>query len=67
MRSGRARAVLHDAVGRRLGVLDVGSQQPGTHRLSWDRDKEGRRLSAGAYFVLLDMGTEQSRLKAVVR
>jgi hypothetical protein len=61
------RAALHDAIGRQVGVLDAGEQKPGTHRLSWDRDKEGRRLSAGAYFVLLDMGTEQSRLKAVVR
>ena len=37
------------------------------YRTSWDRDREGRRLSAGAYFVLLDTGTEQVRLKAVVR
>ena len=58
---------LHDAVGRQVGMLDAGEQKPGTHRLSWDRDNEGRRLSAGAYFVLLDTGTEQSRLKAVVR
>jgi hypothetical protein len=58
---------LQDALGRRVGVLDAGQQQPGVHRLSWGRDGEGRKLSAGAYFVLLDMGTEQSRLKAVVR
>ena len=61
------RATLHDAVGRQLGVLDVGSQQPGTHRLNWSRDGEGSRLSAGAYFVLLDMGMEKARLKAVIR
>jgi len=61
------RATLHDAVGRLVGVLDAGSQQPGTHRLSWTRDAEGRRLSAGAYFVLLDLGTEQTRLKAIMR
>jgi hypothetical protein len=42
-------------------------QQAGTHRLSWNRDGDGRKLSAGAYFVLLDMGAEQARLKAVVR
>jgi len=62
----RVRATVHDAVGRQLGVLDVGSQQPGTHRLSWDQDHGGRKLASGAYFVLLDMGKEQARLKAVV-
>jgi len=35
--------------------------------MHWDRDAEGRKLSAGAYFVLLDMGKEIARLKAVVR
>ena len=65
--SAYVRATLHDAVGRQVGVLDAGEQRPGIHRLSWDRDNEGRKLSAGAYFVLLDMGTEQARLKAVVR
>jgi hypothetical protein len=63
----RVRASLHDAVGRKVGVLDAGEQTPGTHRLRWDRDTEGRRLSAGAYFLLLDLGTEQARLKTVIR
>jgi hypothetical protein len=61
------RATLHDAVGRQVGVLDAGSQQPGTHRLSWNRDGGESKLSSGAYFLLLDMGKEQVRLKAVVR
>jgi len=63
----RVRATLHDAVGRQVGSLDAGEQQRGTHRLRWDRDVDGRRLSAGAYFVLLDMSAEQARLKVVVR
>ena len=63
----RVRATLHDAVGRQLGVLDVGSQQPGTHRLSWNQGRGGRSLASGAYFVLLDMGMEKATLKAVVR
>ena len=61
------RATLHDAVGRQVGVLDAGIQQSGTHRLSWNHTQEGRRLSAGAYFVLLDMGSGQVRLKSIVR
>jgi hypothetical protein len=63
----RVSATLHDAVGRQVGTLDAGEQKPGLHQFSWDRDNEGRKLSAGAYFVLLDMGTEQTRLKAVVK
>jgi hypothetical protein len=63
----RVRATVHDAVGRQLGVLDVGSQQPGTHRLSWNQARGGRKLASGAYFVLLDMGSEKSTLKAVIR
>jgi hypothetical protein len=63
----RVRATLHNAVGRRIGMLNVGEQNAGTHRLGWSRDPEGRRLSAGTYFVLLDLGAEQARLKAVVR
>ena len=49
----------------RIGWND--EQQPGTHRLSWTSDGNGLKLSPGAYFVLLDMGKEQARLKAVVR
>jgi len=61
------RATLHDALGRRVGMLDAGRQNAGVHRLGWNSSPEGRKLSAGAYFVLLDMGTEQARLKAVVK
>ena len=64
--SAHVRVTVHDAVGRQVGYLDAGDQQRGVHRVNWDRDSEGRRLSAGAYFVLLDIGTEQTRLKAVV-
>ena len=65
--SAPVRATLHDVLGRQIGELDAGEQKAGTHRLSWDHDSEGRKLSSGAYFILLDIGTEQARLKAVVR
>jgi hypothetical protein len=65
--SARVHATLHDAVGRQVGVLNAGEQAPGTHRLGWTRHSEGRRLSAGTYFVLLSTGAEQFRLKAAVR
>jgi hypothetical protein len=63
----RVRATLHDAVGRQVGVLDIGVQEPGTHRLGWNQDRGGRKLASGAYFVLIDMGSEKSTLKAVIR
>jgi len=63
----RVRATLHDALGRQVGALDIDIQEPGTHRLSWNQDREGRKLASGAYFVLLDIGKEKARLKAVVR
>jgi hypothetical protein len=62
----RVRATLHDALGRRVGTLDAGNQNAGMHRLGWNSSPDGRKLSAGAYFVRLDMGREQARLKAVV-
>jgi hypothetical protein len=65
--SAHVRATLRDAVGRQVSVHNLGEQTPGTHRLGWTRDSEGRRLSAGTYFVLLDLGDEHARLKAVVR
>ncbi len=65
--SARVRATLHDAVGRLVGSLDAGQQNAGLHQLIWNRDPEGRKLSAGAYFVHLNMGKEQARLKAVLR
>jgi hypothetical protein len=65
--SARVRATLHDAVGRLVGSLDAGQQNAGLHQLGWNRDQEGRKLSAGAYFVHLNMGKEQARLKAVLR
>ena len=64
--SARVRATLHDAVGRLVGALDAGQQQAGVHRLSWKSDV-GQKLRAGAYFLLLDMGREQARLKTVLR
>jgi hypothetical protein len=63
----RVRATLHDVTGRLVGKLDAGEQMTGSHRLDLTRDADGQRLASGAYFVLLDMGTEQARLKAVIQ
>jgi hypothetical protein len=44
-----------------------GMQQSGTHRLSWNQGRRGRKLASGAYFVLLDMGVEKATLKSIIR
>jgi hypothetical protein len=63
----RVRATVYDAVGRQVSMLDAGEQKAGTHRLSLNRDREGRKLSAGAYFVMLETGSERAGLKAAVK
>ncbi|MBM3332963.1 hypothetical protein FJY68_14145 [candidate division WOR-3 bacterium] len=65
--SARVKASVFDATGRQFGKLDAGAQKPGLHRLSWGQDAAGRKLSAGAYFVRIDIGSEHATLKAVVR
>jgi hypothetical protein len=57
-----------DPCGRRIKTLVSARQMPGRHDLRWDRtDWYETKVARGAYFVLLDTGTEQARLKAVVR
>ncbi len=63
----RVRATVHDAAGRQVASLDAEAQTSGTHRFGWTCDKEGKKLSAGAYFVVLDAGERQARLKAIVQ
>ncbi len=63
----RVRATVHDAIGRLVCAIDAGKQPAGTHRLGWTRGSKGKKLSAGAYFVVLDASEKQAKLKAVVR
>jgi hypothetical protein len=60
-------ANLHDVTGRLVGTFDAGEQQSGMHRLDLSRDSKAQHLAAGAYFLHLDMGSEQAKLKAVIR
>lgn len=63
----QVKATVFDAAGRQVKVLHSGPQPAGAHQLCWDTNTPDHRASSGAYFVLLDTGTEQARLKAVVR
>jgi hypothetical protein len=63
----RVRATVFDAAGRQIRVLHAGTQPAGTHQLSWNTAAPDHGACSGAYFVLLDTGTEQARLKVVVK
>lgn len=63
----RVRAVVYDQAGRKVRELLCGQQNAGEHRLAWDGSgSDCTRSSRGVYFIVLDRGTEQDRLKAVV-
>jgi len=43
---------VYDVTGKLVETLVSGSQEAGTHTVTWDgRDEEGRKLSSGLYFI----------------
>jgi len=65
---GRVDVAVFDPCGRRIKTLASERQMPGRHNLKWDRtDSHGTKVTRGAYFIVLNTGDEQARLKAVVR
>jgi len=65
--AGRVRVSVHDALGRRKASLFSGIQPAGIHQVSWDLRGGGTKVVPGTYFVLLDVGQQQTRFKVVVR
>lgn len=55
---------IHDARGRRIDRIELGTVEPGMHRFQWDgRDHGGRRVTSGIYFVLVTAGPQSVRTK----
>lgn len=55
-RTARIELALHDQQGRRVRTLFDGECAAGEHSLAWDvRDGSGRKVSAGLYFVRLEV------------
>ncbi len=53
-RDALVRLAVHDARGREVAVLAEGPRPAGAHRLDWDgRDRQGRELPSGVYFLRL--------------
>ena len=64
----RVQVSIYDMAGRVVKSLFEGHQQAGDHSLTWDYvDNDGRRVSYGVYFIVVDRGGERDRLKAIAR
>jgi flagellar hook assembly protein FlgD len=56
-----------DVAGRRVTTLYSGRQAPGTHRVTWDgRDRSGRSVAGGIYFVRLESSDFRATSKMVL-
>ena len=56
-RAGRVRITIHDLQGRSMGTLVDGLVPAGTDAATWDgRDRAGRDVHGGVYFVRLECG-----------
>ena len=55
--SARVEIFVHDLSGRRVATLESGLRPSGTHSLVWNgRDRDGRSVAAGIYFIQLSLG-----------
>ena len=61
--AGVVELTIHDAAGRRVGVLDRGDRSAGSHRIEWPLP--GRALAGGIYFARLRYAGETTTLRLV--
>lgn len=58
---------VYDASGRRVALIERSSRGPGRHERVWDgRDRGGRRLASGVYFLHLRAGEVEAVRKLVI-
>ncbi len=58
-RPGDIRLSVHDVAGRLVRTLAVGHAETGGHMVQWNvRDRSGRRVPAGSYFLRLQTGED---------
>ena len=64
---GRARVVFYDAEGRRVVALAPADRPAGEWRVRWDgRGTDGRRLTAGMYFGVVEFGGERRAARLIL-
>jgi len=57
----------YDVTGRLVRRLESGLRPAGWHSVSWNRtDRDGRRATAGVYFIQLRAGNRETSRKVVV-
>ncbi len=65
--AGDATLEIYDVSGRRVAQLHSGKAEAGEHTASWDlADDDGKRVSAGVYFVRFVSGAEERSTRLVV-
>jgi FG-GAP repeat/FG-GAP-like repeat len=66
---GRHRLAVYDVQGRQVALLADGVEPAGRHSLRWNaRDRDGRQLAAGIYFLRLELnGRVESRKMVITR
>ncbi|MBU1674718.1 T9SS type A sorting domain-containing protein, partial [bacterium] len=66
-RPGPVRLTVHDARGRVLATLVDGVKAAGTHEAAWEgRDKTGKHVPSGTYFIHLETDDESSVRKTTL-
>jgi hypothetical protein len=66
-RAGGVSLAIYDVTGARVRTLVNGERAAGEHTATWDgRDDGGRRLGAGAYFVKLAHGGQETTQRVVL-
>jgi hypothetical protein len=64
---GEATLAVYDVRGRLVRRLAAGTQSPGDHVVTWDgRDRNGRLVPAGTYFIRMDASGEAFTRKVVL-
>jgi hypothetical protein len=68
-RGAKLRLAVYDVAGREVALLADGVQPAGRHTMRWNaRDHSGRLVSAGVYFVRMEVaGSSESRKLVVTR
>jgi hypothetical protein len=65
--SGDVKLRVYDAAGRLVRTLENGHRSAGLHEVVWDRKSEdGRRVSAGVYFAMLERNHEMKVQRLLV-
>ena len=66
-KSGNVQIAVCDPIGRIVNTLVDGYQNAGIHTVTWDgSDKAGKKISAGVYFIKVEVGEERYTGKVVL-